>query len=749
MIVSKIFILLLTVLTVTVVTVQAQPPVDWIRTYDAGLDEGFMDIYRVPNDGYACCGFQNDPQGDRRRSQEMWIIRIEENGELTWSNLFGEMDSQDALFSIIETDRGEFLSGGRYGDQFSAILVDEDGEQIWLENYGQGECLTVIELKAGQFLLGGRWAGGRAAAVLINGEGDVLWEGSYGDSDSDRFTTMRETDAGIVLGGFCYFRNQQPVWRGWVVKLNFEGDLQWSNHLTPQANQMCFSMVSVPVGGFALTARFWEGDGGPTEDFGLLVINDQGDLQWFRRYDIRGETREDIPTGIERLPDDGYVIVGYERPGILPIAQRLRSNGTERWHRIFDFQENEEILSGQSTFNAVALGNDNSIIAAGSAFLAEGDQGRNGLLVKLQPDILEPQFISWTPQDTMLTVLIDDTVNFSVEVIDDQDDDLTYLWIMVGDTISTDSSTTVIFNARGEYDVECQVSDGEFTTVIRWHINVVDWYIDSFNPDSTDLIVRRGSWVDFNHHVRAIDEREFEYRWEHFGRGGNFEFDGDDSVRFEFDLSGEHIIRARVTSDEESETVSWDINAYSIIWWWWPHELELSTFQDSTVLFEVFPFNEESDSLEYSWFINDDQIEGEGSIVEIPFPESGVQEITAYVTEGIEADTVKWSVNVEEWSFTTDETDLTDFPSTPMLYPASPNPFNSSIKLSMYLPKDDHVSLSVFDINGREVSLLVDGNFKAGNKTFVWDANGYSAGIYIVRMDVGDQSEIRKVVLVR
>ena len=79
----------------------------------------------------------------------------------------------------------------------------------------------------------------------------------------------------------------------------------------------------------------------------------------------------------------------------------------------------------------------------------------------------------------------------------------------------------------------------------------------------------------------------------------------------------------------------------------------------------------------------------------------------------------------------------------------APNPFNSSVKLSMYLPKADHVSFSIFDVNGREVSRLVDGNVGAGSQTFVWNASDFPAGVYVVRMEAGDAMEMRKVVLVR
>ena len=45
---------------------------------------------------------------------------------------------------------------------------------------------------------------------------------------------------------------------------------------------------------------------------------------------------------------------------------------------------------------------------------------------------------------------------------------------------------------------------------------------------------------------------------------------------------------------------------------------------------------------------------------------------------------------------------------------ANPIPFKSSVKLLMYLSHKDHVSLSIFELNGREVSRLVDGMLGLG-----------------------------------
>ena len=59
------------------------------------------------------------------------------------------------------------------------------------------------------------------------------------------------------------------------------------------------------------------------------------------------------------------------------------------------------------------------------------------------------------------------------------------------------------------------------------------------------------------------------------------------------------------------------------------------------------------------------------------------------------------------------------------------------------------VSLKVFDLTGREVVTLVDGQRAKGIYTVRWDASGYASGVYYYRMSAGTFHETRKLLLLR
>jgi hypothetical protein len=66
-----------------------------------------------------------------------------------------------------------------------------------------------------------------------------------------------------------------------------------------------------------------------------------------------------------------------------------------------------------------------------------------------------------------------------------------------------------------------------------------------------------------------------------------------------------------------------------------------------------------------------------------------------------------------------------------------PNPFNPSTTIRFSFPQREHVTLKVFDVLGREVATLVDGEKDAGEHSVVYNANGLPSGVYVFRLQVG------------
>ena len=78
-----------------------------------------------------------------------------------------------------------------------------------------------------------------------------------------------------------------------------------------------------------------------------------------------------------------------------------------------------------------------------------------------------------------------------------------------------------------------------------------------------------------------------------------------------------------------------------------------------------------------------------------------------------------------------------------------PNPFNPATEIRFSLPAAEHVTLTVFDVLGREVAVLVNTELASGSHNVTFDASGLASGIYLYRLETAGQQLTRKMMLVK
>ncbi|MBU2492611.1 MAG: T9SS type A sorting domain-containing protein [Bacteroidetes bacterium] len=78
-----------------------------------------------------------------------------------------------------------------------------------------------------------------------------------------------------------------------------------------------------------------------------------------------------------------------------------------------------------------------------------------------------------------------------------------------------------------------------------------------------------------------------------------------------------------------------------------------------------------------------------------------------------------------------------------------PNPFNPSTRINFSIPTVEHVKLSIHDILGNEIKILVDQIFTAGNHSILVDASSLATGIYFYRLRSGMINLVKKMSLLK
>ena len=96
-----------------------------------------------------------------------------------------------------------------------------------------------------------------------------------------------------------------------------------------------------------------------------------------------------------------------------------------------------------------------------------------------------------------------------------------------------------------------------------------------------------------------------------------------------------------------------------------------------------------------------------------------------------------------------DGSGFTDDLSKIKLFQNYPNAFNASTEIGYYLPNEAVIKIEIYNLLGRKVKTIYDGRQPAGNHIVIWDASGFSSGIYFCRLFSGEKSLIKKMVLLK
>jgi hypothetical protein len=448
---------------------------------------------------------------------------------------------------------------------------------------------------------------------------------------------------------------------------------------------------------------------------------------------------------ISKVANEGFVAVG--QAGIwAPAVVRISNDGGELWRSYDDNDGEQDHEQGHADeYSSVIANEAGDIFIAGYASQNVQDRGVDVVLVKIANP--RPQIISHEPELLEFTCLRSDTIHFSVTATNPQEDSLAYTWTLNGDTIAVIDSVDIIFEDVADYAVKCIVANGRGSTEIEWAVHAVELYIESFEPDTLALQRRRNVEADYSLTVLAAPSEEpVQYRWLMDGRVVVGE---DSALSYAFAENGRHSLEATAYRGEfeYSDFVAWTVEVRSLIDWVIP-EVEGETLYvalDSAVWFLAFAYEPEL-PIDYTWLLDDQVIGGEDSI-EIVFDESGEHSVVVSASRDQEVERIEWQVRVIDPNAAGEV--ISPQPSVFNLSAPLPNPFNSLATVRYSLAAASHIRLTVLDVTGREVMRLADGECPAGANSVVWDGSRIPAGIYIIRLQAGNQMLQQKALLLK
>ena len=105
----------------------------------------------------------------------------------------------------------------------------------------------------------------------------------------------------------------------------------------------------------------------------------------------------------------------------------------------------------------------------------------------------------------------------------------------------------------------------------------------------------------------------------------------------------------------------------------------------------------------------------------------------------------KIPADLPSFSITTNPT----IPVKTALLASYPNPFNPVTNISYVLSVDGDLSITVYDLQGRQVTELMNGFQSAGHYSIKWNATDFASGIYMLRMTTNEYQSAQRIILLK
>ena len=323
------------------------PRTHWDRSYGGTGSDYLKALLAMPDGGLIAAGHSDSLLGDRHDAygySDAWMVRLDSSGDLLWERSFGG-DSYDSAKSVARTADGGFIVGA------------------WSSSGSNGNKTSFNFGKTDYWL------------IRLDGDGNKIWDRSFGGLDEDYLQTVLQTaDGGFLLagssvsspGGTKTSTNFSGSLFGsdfWVIRTDSDGNKLWERTYGGTDSEYLASAVAAGDGGFLLAGTSYSGTNGNKTvdqigygDYWVVRIDGDGTVLWQAAF---GGQSTDSLESAAKTSDGGFVLGGisYSDPGPAKTSPgfgtgdywvvRIDAQGNPLWDAAFGGDSYDQLFSIQ------------------------------------------------------------------------------------------------------------------------------------------------------------------------------------------------------------------------------------------------------------------------------------------------------------------------------------------------------------------------------------------------------------------
>ncbi len=295
----------------------------WTKTFGGMSEERGQSVQQTSDGGYIIAG---TTVSFADSGYDIWLIKTDEDGNETWSKNFNG-DLWDWGYYVRQTNDGGYIITGYTGDIMTdwnvwLIKTDRNGNLTWSKDYGEttGDFdvgHSVEQTQDGGYILTGytySYGAGSSDVWLIKTDnvGDTAWTKTYGGTDPDIGYSVKQTvDNGYIIA--CHTKSYgEGDYDAWLIKTDAAGNIVWDKPVGGTEDDRIYSVQQTDDNGFVF-AGFTDSFGAGNYDMWLIKTANNGDTLWTKTI---GNDKLNRARSVVQTSDGGYALAGDKYDGL-------------------------------------------------------------------------------------------------------------------------------------------------------------------------------------------------------------------------------------------------------------------------------------------------------------------------------------------------------------------------------------------------------------------------------------------------